>query len=50
MLKSHLQGSANQVESYNLVSDLPGGPVVKNPPSNGGDTDLMPGPGRFHMP
>ena len=30
--------------------DLPGGPVVKNPPANAGDTGLIPGPGRSHMP
>ena len=28
----------------------PGGPVVKNPPCNAGDTGLIPGPQRFHMP
>ena len=30
--------------------DIPGGPVVKNPPSNAGDMGLIPGPGGFHMP
>ena len=30
--------------------DFPGGPVVKNPPSNAGDMGSIPGPGRFHMP
>ena len=30
--------------------DLPGGPVVKNPPANAGDTGSTPGPGRSHMP
>ena len=29
--------------------DFPGGPVVKNPPSNAGDTSLIPGRGRFHV-
>ena len=29
--------------------DFSGGPVVKNPPANVGDMDLIPGPGRFHM-
>ena len=29
---------------------LPGGPVVKNPPANAGDTGSSPGPGRSHMP
>ena len=26
-----------------MPRDLPGGPVVKNPPSNTGDTGLIPG-------
>ena len=26
-------------------SDFPGGPVVRNPPANAGDTDLIPGLG-----
>ena len=30
--------------------DFPGGTVVKNPPANAGDTGLIPGPGRSHMP
>ena len=30
--------------------EFPGGPVVKNPPANAGDTDLIPSLGRFHMP
>ena len=29
---------------------FPDGPVVRNPPANGGDTSLIPGLGRFHMP
>ena len=32
------------VERY-LKRDFPGGPVVKNPPYNAGDTDLIPGQG-----
>ena len=28
---------------------FPGGPVVKNPPANEGDTGSIPGPGRSHM-
>ena len=32
------------------VQDFPGGPVQKNPPARAGDTGLIPGPGRFHMP
>ena len=34
----------------NLPQDFPGGPVVKNPPANAGDTGSRPGPGSFHMP
>ena len=30
--------------------DFPDGAVVKNPPANAGDTGLIPGPGRSHMP
>ena len=29
--------------------DFPGGPVVKNLPANGGDMDLIPDLGRYHM-
>ena len=31
------------------VEGFPGGPVVKNPPRNAGDTSSIPGPGRCHM-
>ena len=29
---------------------FPGGSVVKNPPTNAGDTGSSPGPGRSYMP
>ena len=29
---------------------FPGGLVVKDPPTNAGDTGSIPGPGKFHMP
>ena len=32
------------------VQDFPGGTVNKNPPASAGDTGLIPGPGRFHVP
>ena len=32
------------------VMNFPGGPVLKNPPTNAGDTDLTPGPAGCHMP
>ena len=31
------------------ILDFPGGPVVKNPPTNAEDMGLIPGLGRFHM-
>jgi len=37
------------VKRYTTVS-FPGGPVVKNPPAYAGDTCLMRGVGRFHIP
>ena len=37
------QGVMYEVEARNL----PGGPVVKNPPSNAGDKGSIPGSGRF---
>ena len=30
--------------------DFPGGAVVKNPPTNAGDTGSSPDPGRSHLP
>ena len=30
--------------------DVPGGSVVKNPPSNAGDMGRIPNPGRSRMP
>ena len=32
------------------VSGFLGGPVVKNPPCNAGDTSSIPGLGRSHVP
>ena len=33
-----------------ILSQLPWSRVVKNPPANAGDTSLILGPGRSHMP
>ena len=33
-----------------LTEELVGGIVVKNPPANAGNTGLISGPGRFHVP
>ena len=41
---------ASHFSSQNHKVGFPGGPVVKNPPANAGDTGSIPGPGRFHMP
>ena len=32
-----------------MLSDFPGGPVVKSLPANAGDMGSIPGPERFHM-
>ena len=32
-----------------VKENFPGGPLVKNPPANAGDMDLIPGPGKSHM-
>ena len=32
------------------TGNFPGGPVVKNPPANAGDTGSICGPGKSHMP
>ena len=36
--------------SLKPMADFPGGPVGKNLPGGAGDTGLIPGLGRFHMP
>ena len=37
--------------SYKKIDEsFPGGLVVKNPPTNAGDTGSVPGQGRSHMP
>ena len=40
----------HQTHSNLNIRNFPGGAVVKNPPSNAGDTGSSPGPGRSHMP
>ena len=48
---AHSQQVAPVIQSFNKhFWDFPGGPVVKNPPANAGDTGLVPDPGRPHMP
>ena len=38
------------VYSFRKSPDIPGGPVMKNPPANAGDTGSIPGLRRSHMP
>ena len=40
---------AQSRQQESIDRDFPGGAVVKNPPSNAGDTGSIPGPGRSHM-
>ena len=42
--------STNEWTKKMWYKDFPGGPVVKDPPANAGDTGSIPGPGRSHMP
>ena len=37
-------------EHLNVAVGFPGGPVVRNPSANAGDTCLIPDPRRFHTP
>ena len=47
----NLQLSKLKVElKKKLKRDFPYSPVIKNPPTNTEDRDLVPGLGRFHMP
>ena len=41
---------AQKILTVKRNGDFPGGAVVKNLPANAGDTGLIPGPGRSHMP
>ena len=43
-------GTERKEESNMTQRDFPGGTVVKNPPTNAGDTGSIPCPGRSHMP
>ena len=48
--KTQNLGNEVKVKFKTIVLDFPGGAVVKNPPANAGDTRLIPGLGRSHMP
>ena len=50
-LGTHWGAKADSVSVFKSISfGFPGGAVVKNPPSNAGDTGSSPGPGRSHVP
>ena len=38
------------VRKNSTLEEFPGGEVDKNLPTNAGDTGLIPGPGRVHLP
>ena len=40
----------NEKNQQSYGRNFPGGAVVKNLPANAGNTDVIPGPGRSHMP
>ena len=40
----------NKNKNKKYLMDFPGGAVVKNLPTNAGDTGWSPGPGRSHVP
>ena len=53
ILHATTKSQSSQINKYFKkinIRDFPGGAVVKNPPTNAGDTGLIPGPGRSHMP
>ena len=41
---------AKYIDFEDAIKNLRGSPSNKNPPANAGNTDLIPGPGRSHMP
>ena len=50
MMSAYVQIKFPPFVSFNNPWDFPGGAVVKNPPANAGDTGLISGLGRSHMP
>ena len=50
ILLSHVSSFIQKLACFKRSLDFPGGPVVKNPLANAGDTGSIPGLERFHMP
>ena len=46
LIENKSQRSYKSLQGLNI----PGGPVIKNPPASEGDMGLIPGLGRSHMP
>ena len=44
------KASVSRLHRELQLKDFPGGPVVKNLPSNARGVGLFPGPGRSHIP
>ena len=49
-IRGHTQMEVEGRFLYKKHLNFPGGPEVKNPPVNSGDTGSIPGPRRSHMP
>ena len=49
VLKGRIIRLGETIHKESKVRDFLGCPVVKNPATNTGDTDSIPGPGRFYM-
>ena len=47
--RRHKKRSGCSGTKTDIKSDFPGGPVVKNPPANAGDTGSIPDLGRSHV-
>ena len=48
--RDHLDSKGSAYSIKNPHRDFPGGSVVKNPSADAGNTGLIPGPGRSHIP
>ena len=46
----HITATETTKNIKKVFYDFPGDTVDKNPPATAGDTGLIPGPGRSHMP
>ena len=50
LFREYVNNHEQNVGSNTHGRGFPGGAVVDNPPAKAGDTGLIPGPGRSHMP